>query len=80
MTSIPENNNMQFVITQKNEKWHWELRRARGGVMAIGTQEYRTQEDALEAVCLFQKSCDAFIYDVLGNMLESQSVARFPKK
>jgi uncharacterized protein YegP (UPF0339 family) len=71
---------MQFVIALKNEKWHWELRRARGEAMAISTQDYRTQEDALEAVCLFQKSCDAFIYDVLGNMLESQAVVRFPKK
>jgi uncharacterized protein YegP (UPF0339 family) len=71
---------MQFVITLKNEKWHWELRRARSEAVAISTQDYRTQEDALEAVCLFRKSCDAFIYDVLGNMLESQTVARSPKK
>jgi uncharacterized protein YegP (UPF0339 family) len=67
---------MQFFVILQGEQWHWELRRVRGEVVATSAHGYRTQEDALEAIHLIRKSCDAFMYDVSGNMLESRAVTR----
>lgn len=70
---------MKFFVFFRDDDWIWELRRAGGQVIATAARGFRTHEETYEAIEVFQKNCDAFIYDIAGNMVESIAIIRHPQ-
>ena len=69
------NSRKKYFVFLSGDHWDWELRRVGGVVIAMNAQGFRSYEEAHNALSLFQKSCDAFIFDTAGNIVEARSRA-----